>query len=230
MGGLEHCTVGKEVMWYVNNMWSTFMSHAHTWYNWLPFILPSSLKDTAGEEKYASLSSFYCRGAHVAILAVDLTRKGSLERLEQTFIPLLEEQAPMCLTVVVGTKLDLVKSAGRELGSSEGKSLAIRQHQRQLERALRSNPNSFLTKVQGHESYFETSSKTGEGVTDLFQYIERIILIQLQKSGVTPACGPTSVEKARRGSKGRPDSTIRLDDPPPSNPEKQSGCCKNWLV
>ena len=148
-------------------------------------------------------------------------------KLEQVFIPLLEEQTPTCFTVVVGTKLDLVSSEGREIGSSEGKSLAVRQHQRQLERALRSNPNTFLVKVQSHESYFETSSKTGAGVTDLFQYIERIVLIQLQKSGVTPGGSDTS-EKTRHGSRSRPDSTIRLDNPPPARTQQpQSGCCKN---
>ena len=188
----------------------------------------SLLQDTAGEEKYASLSSFYCRGAHVAILAIDLTKKSSLEKLEQVFIPLLEEQAPTCFTVVVGTKLDLINSKGREIGSSEGKSLAVRQHQRQLERALRSNPNTFLVKVQSHESYFETSSKTGAGVTDLFQYIERIVLIQLQKSGVSPGGGDTSEKNRRGSSRARPDSTIRLDNPPPANAQPpQSGCCKN---
>ena len=75
---------------------------------------PFLLQDTAGEEKYASLSSFYCRGAHVAILAFDLTSGKSLERLQEVFIPLLEDSAGTCLTVVVGTKVDLAKN-GRQV-------------------------------------------------------------------------------------------------------------------
>lgn len=72
------------------------------------------LKDTAGEEKYASLSSFYCRGAQVAILAFDLTNQKSLDKLKELFIPLLEDSAGSCLTVVVGTKVDLAKD-GRQV-------------------------------------------------------------------------------------------------------------------
>ena len=172
------------------------------------------------------MSSFYCRGAHVAILAVDLTNKKSLEKLQQVFIPILEQQAPTCMTVVVGTKLDLIKSQGRQIGASEGKSFAVLQHKKQLEKALLQNPSSFLAKVQGHESYFETSSKTGEGVTDLFRYIERIILAQLQKT--QPSSTTTQSSKTRTASKsGKPESIIRLDDPPPPPPSQESACCKN---
>lgn len=171
------------------------------------------------------MSSFYCRGAHVAILAVDLTKKKTFEKLQQVFIPLLEQQAPTCMTVVVGTKLDLIKSQGRQIGASEGKSFAVLQHNKQLEKALEQNPSSFLSKVQGNESYFETSSKTGEGVTELFQYIERIILVQLQKT--QPSSTNTQSSKTRTASKsGKPEKTIRLDDPPPPS-SQESGCCKN---
>lgn len=174
------------------------------------------VQDTAGEEKYASLSSFYCRGAHLALLAVDLTNKKTMDKLQEIFIPLLEQQAPNCMTVVVGTKLDLVKSEGRQIGTSEARSFAIMQHQKQLDRSLRENPGTFLNKVQGHESYFETSSKTGEGVTELFQYVERNMLIYLQKTvGAKPKTRPVSSEQ-----------TIRLDQAQQPPAAQSSGCCK----
>jgi Ras-related protein Rab-20 len=121
------------------------------------------------------------------------------------------------MTVVVGTKLDLVKSQGRQIGASEGRSLAVSQHQAQLDRAVKANPSTHLLKIQGNESYFETSAKTGEGVTELFQYIERISLIQLQKAGV-------NANRSGRSSEG---ATIQLDNRPSEQPNQSKGCCKN---
>ena len=75
----------------------------------------SRVQDTAGEEKYASLSSFYCRGAAVAILTVDLTEALSVTRLKEVFIPLLHDSVDSCLTVVVGTKLDCASGTDRQV-------------------------------------------------------------------------------------------------------------------
>ena len=104
---------------------------------------------------------------------------------------------------MVGTKLDLVESEGRQVKASEGQELAAEQLAFHLERAQRSNPDSYLKDIDGTKLYFETSSLTGEGVTELFEKIQSIILPQLQK--VAP---PAS--KEGRGK------SIRLDDPLPT--------------
>lgn len=175
-------------------------------------------QDTAGEEKYASLSAFYCRESAVAILAFDLTNRESLNKLNEIFIPLLADSVESCLTVVVGTKLDLVESEGRQVKASEGQELAAEQLAFHLERAQRSNPDSYLKDIDGTKLYFETSSLTGKGVDELFEKIQSIILPQLQK--VAP---PTS--KEGRGK------SIRLDDPVPTKGKGSPGqgssgrCC-----
>lgn len=179
-----------------------------------------TLQDTAGEERYASLSSFYCRGASVAILAFDLTESQSLERLREVFIPLLEDSVDTCLTVIVGTKLDLVPAEGRQVKVSEGQELAEIQHKKQVERALRSNPNTYLKNVQGKRLYFETSSKSGEGVTELFDHIQRLVLPQLEK-----ASGSYSTKAASQGTKDR---SIRLDASNVNEPPPRGGpCCRS---
>ena len=159
----------------------------------------------------------------MAILAIDLTNKKTLDQLQRVFLPLLEQQAPSCMTVVVGTKLDLVKSKGREIGASDGRSLAQNQHQKQMSKALESNPNSFLKKLDPQELYFETSSKTGDGVSALFSYIERILLGQLQQTHPSGSSKrDRSVSKLSKPS----ENTIKLDDPTPPS-QQQSQCCKS---
>lgn len=150
------------------------------------FELKTLTQDTAGEEKYASLSAFYCRGASVAVLAFDLTSSTSFNKLRDIFIPLLQDSVDNCLTVVVGTKADLLDSKEREVRSSEGRALAVQQHRFQLERALQHNPNTFLKDLDGSKLYYETSSKTGSGVDKLFEDIQCILLAELEKTGNNP--------------------------------------------
>ena len=165
----------------------------------------------------------------MALLAIDLTNKQTLDQLQRVFIPLLEEQASSCMIVVVGTKLDLVKSKGREIGASEGRALAESQHQKHLAKALESNPNTFLQKIDPKELYFETSAKTGDGVSTMFGCVERILLGQLKQSSnsATGSAGGAS-GKARAGSRlGKPaENTISLDDERPPS-ERQGQCCKS---
>ncbi len=163
----------------------------------------------------------------MALLAIDLTNKRTLEQLQRVFIPLLEDQASSCMIVVVGTKLDLVKSKGREIGASEGQALAESQHQKHLAKALELNPNTFLQKIDPKDLYFETSAKTGDGVSTMFGCVERILLAQLKQSSSTAGSAGGS-GKARAGSKlGKPaENTISLDDERPPS-ERQGQCCKS---
>lgn len=135
--------------------------------------------DTAGEERYATLSSFYCRAASVAVLAFDITNRESFIKLTEVFIPMLEEASGTCLTFVVGTKADL--ATRRQVKSEEGATLAAAQHEKQKSRALAQDPNSYLQYVNGKQLYFETSAKDDTGVTELFDAIQKLVLSQLEK-------------------------------------------------
>ena len=135
------------------------------------------------------------------------------------------------MPVVVGTKADLVKERGRQVGMSDAKSFTSVQHDRHLQRALANNPNSFLAKINPKQSYFETSAKTGDGVNELFQYLQNILIAQLQKTG---GGASTSTGKERAGSRsGRPtEKVIKLDEPPPpgQRPSDNAPCCKSQLI
>jgi small GTP-binding protein len=63
--------------------------------------------DTAGQEKFRSISPLYYRGAHVGILVVDLTSRKSLE-VATTWAKELREAGPPGIPVIVaGNKSDL---------------------------------------------------------------------------------------------------------------------------
>ncbi|ELU15702.1 hypothetical protein CAPTEDRAFT_56170, partial [Capitella teleta] len=120
---------------------------------WGPYNI--ALWDTAGEERFSGLSSFYCRGAGAAILAYDLTSDDSFHALRARFKGLLEAAEDDCLVVVVGTKLDMVTEENRAVPPQDAKALARELNTQQL------------TELP----YFETSSLSGHNVDRLFEYI-----------------------------------------------------------
>ncbi|CAI8017175.1 Ras-related protein Rab-20 [Geodia barretti] len=173
-----------------------------------------ALWDTAGEERYASLSSFYCRGAAVAILVVDLTEAASVTRLREVFIPLLHDSVDSCLTVVVGTKLDLASGTDREVKTSVGRALAEDEHRKQVERALMRDANSYLQSVPTEKLYYETSAKTGEGVAEVFEFIQGTLLEEMERR--------RSGGGGRGKGAGGMDRAIRVGE---GGPTKNKSCC-----
>ena len=114
------------------------------------------------------------------------------------FLPLLESAREDCLKVVVGTKSDLVES--REITPEEAK---------QFSREINQNVN--LSKLKS-DPYFETSSKTGNNVTRVFEYI-------------FDYCLPLSDEEKKHSHSRR--DTVQLYD---TSTENKRGCCKSWSL
>ena len=108
------------------------------------------LWDTAGQEKFSRISSFYCRGAQAAILAYDITDASSLETLS-SYVEFLKEADKDCYVVVIGTKLDLVHDdpSKRQVSEDQGREFA-RKHR---------------------APFFETSAKTNANVNGVFDSI-----------------------------------------------------------
>ena len=101
--------------------------------------------DTAGQEKYRSLTPMYYRAAEIAILCYDVTNARSLEAMEQWTNELVEKAPPNMQLIIVGNKIDLAE-------------------ERVIDKATAA---SFASK-HGAVHYAEVSAKTGEGVKELF--------------------------------------------------------------
>lgn len=103
--------------------------------------------DTAGSERYEAMSRIYYRGAKAAVLCYDLTDRSSFERAK-FWVNELKTYEDNCSIYLCGTKYDIVQSDKK---------------QRQVDYHTTTDyADEINAKV------FETSSKTGHNVEELF--------------------------------------------------------------
>ncbi|KAI3323139.1 rab protein [Xylariaceae sp. AK1471] len=80
--------------------------------------------DTAGQERFRTLSTSYYRGAHGVILVYDITNKKSFASMEKWFDEARLNANPDAVLYLVGSKLDKVAAGGRVVSFEEGKAFA----------------------------------------------------------------------------------------------------------
>ncbi|ORY72040.1 P-loop containing nucleoside triphosphate hydrolase protein [Pseudomassariella vexata] len=110
--------------------------------------------DTAGQERFRTLSTSYYRGAHGVILVYDIASRKSFLSMERWIDEARANAAPDAALYLVGSKLDKVSSGGRAISFDEGKAFA-----------------------ESHGAGFcEVSSKTRENVRKPFvDVVDRIV-------------------------------------------------------
>ncbi|GFQ86579.1 ras-related protein Rab-24 [Trichonephila clavata] len=142
-------------------------------------VLVLGLWDTAGSERYESIGRIYYRKSHAAVICYDLTDSDSFERVKFWVSELMKFEEK-CLLYLCGTKKDLL--------NQDCKRRAMDYH--------KVADYAYEIKAQ----VFETSSKTGEGVDELFYKIgenflqHRAIETDENKSGF----GVFSIEVERK--------------------------------
>jgi Ras-related protein Rab-5B len=118
--------------------------------------------DTAGEERFQSVSPNFYRGAQAALVVFDVTSPPSFKKLRDWINELNATMADDFIKVVIGNKIDL-----------DSQRLVTR------EAALEFSAANGAT-------YLETSAKTGHGIQAAFQLVcEKILEVQAPK--VSPA-------------------------------------------
>ena len=71
-------------------------------------VIGAQLWDTAGEEKYKSLTSIYYKGAVGALLVYDITRKSTFDRIcTQWLLELERFSDPNIVCILIGNKCDI---------------------------------------------------------------------------------------------------------------------------
>lgn len=95
--------------------------------------------DTAGQEKYRTVTKSFYKQALGAVLVFDLTSKESFDGLEEWW-KLLEENAPLDVSIiVVGNKADLIKE--RKVENIEINELMERKQLKYYETSAKSKKN-----------------------------------------------------------------------------------------
>ena len=168
-----------------------------------------ALWDTAGQEKFAQLSSFYTRDAKAVIIAYDMTGPGldDTKAMAQRYIG----DRTDCLKFVVACKFDKQEAnpAERTISAQDG--------------------NAFATSI-GATKFIETSAKTGYNVVNLFDAVAAALdpsasaNVRRSSSASAPqtpsATSPTSTTSQRR------QNTVTLDKSQSSNGQPpKSDCC-----
>ncbi len=132
--------------------------------------------DTAGQENFRSMVHVFYKGAHTVILVYDITRRDSFERLEDWLTEIMENASAGAKVALVGSQKD--REDMREVATEVGEAFA-RKH--------------------GLAAFLETSAKTGEGITELF---EQIVSLLCADRGT--AVAPTKKKKRLvKGKKGK---------------------------
>ncbi|KAK7954853.1 hypothetical protein PG996_015656 [Apiospora saccharicola] len=80
--------------------------------------------DTAGQERFRTLSTSYYRGAHGVILVYDISSRASFVGMEKWIDEAKSNAAPNAILYLVGSKLDKVASGGRAVSYEEGQAFA----------------------------------------------------------------------------------------------------------
>jgi len=118
-------------------------------------IIKLQIWDTAGQERFRTVTTSYYRGAHAVIVAFDLTSFDSFMNVKKWIDEVNESssnQSRSVYLILIGTKSDLVTKR----------------------RVSQENIKSLIAKCD--INYIETSSKSNEGINEIFSKICTLLI------------------------------------------------------
>ena len=107
-------------------------------------VIKAQIWDTAGTEKYRSITNAYYKGAKGAFVVYDISRKASFNNIDKWLFDLKNNGDENINIVIIGNKIDLENQ--REVTNEEGEKKAI------------------INKA----SFIETSAKNGDNIEKAF--------------------------------------------------------------
>ena len=133
---------------FVEGFHQTIATSSHDWTaNLTNKTLDIKIWDTAGQEKYRSLAPIYFRDAYASIIVFDVLNPSSIESIQFWIDTIRQNCKPNAPIAITANKIDLISNF------------------QEIEQKLNEYSKLFGIKC------FITSSKTGEGVENLFLYL-----------------------------------------------------------
>eukprot|EP00727_Mastigamoeba_balamuthi_P003594 m51a1_g13231 putative ras-related protein rab-24-like (234) ;mRNA; f:1354-2534 len=173
--------------------------------------------DTAGSERFESISRIYYKDARAAVLCYDVTNAATFAKV-RFWVSELNANEPQCLVYLAGTKGDLVqegvqtRAVSREVAEGLARELGAQDVARRV---------------------FETSAKSGSDVDRLFECIaEDFAAGALAPApGAAPqpllqSGGPGGAAAAAAGGAGAQQGVVRVGDDQRGGSGSGGGCCK----
>jgi len=124
-------------------------------------FIKAQIWDTAGQEKYKSITSHHYRKAVGGLIVYDITKRTSFDNVLQWLSDLKNNADKGCICALVGNKIDLVEKNHRfrEVSEDEGKLLAKKYEM----------------------LFYETSALNNQSVNDAFEDLLQKIYIERRK-------------------------------------------------
>ena len=132
--------------------------------------------DTAGQDRFRSITKNYFKGAHGIVLLYDITDKGTFESVRNWIKQIKEEVDDNVCIILVGNKIDLEDK--RQVSKEQGESMAAEYGLMHFECSAKTGENI-------HESFNELLKKTVENFS---KAAENIQLRKIKKKNKKKCC------------------------------------------
>jgi Rab family protein len=123
--------------------------------------IKAQIWDTAGEEKYKSITYHHYKKSVGGLIVYDITKKASFENVKNWYNDLINKAEKGCIIALIGNKLDLVErnEKKREVTTEEAQSYA--------------EDNNML--------FYETSAYNGNNINEIFEELMQTIYTERRK-------------------------------------------------
>ena len=153
--------------------------------------------DTAGQEKFRSITRQFYRGCHGAFIVFDLTKKSSFNELKNWMDELKTHGNDDTVIIILANKSDLTTE--REISEEEIKN-----------------------KINNKYKYFEVSAKTGNNISLAFDEMKKLIMQKIKKNEEIENNLKSGKKKLSKEEKKRAQS---LDEIKETVNKQESKCC-----
>ena len=123
--------------------------------------IKAQIWDTAGQEKYKSITYHHYRKSVGGIIVYDITKKSTFDNVKNWYQDLIDLGEKGCVIALVGNKLDLIErnERKREVSKAEAQGYAD----------------------DNHMLFFETSAYNGNNINDIFEELLQTIYTERRK-------------------------------------------------